>query len=359
MSGGHARLAGELEAVHPEHQPAVPPFRDLDLIDGAPEAPVVGLRPRQRLEGRIREPDSLGLPRGTRQVAGVGRSSTGRAARSSTVQRRHRHRWCSGRTHHECHQHHERPRRCARRSPSASDDTSPIGPDQVARREDGRLPHLSPGTRPVVDPWWTKLHGWTTQRLGPLARAVVDSNAYMTLATADPSGVPWASPCGSRRRLLGVLRGLARGSALTEHRGSTRDRDRDLRLHRARGCRAGCLPRGDRRPGGGGRPRPHDGDVLGAISGEGASRGPWATSAVTPLTGSTAPARRRSSSSANTTPASRSSSRYHSRTEPPHSGRCPSRASREDSIAHLTISPDSSPVSPNSSRMRSHVWIAG
>lgn len=30
--------------------------------------------------------------------------------------------------------------------------------------------------------------------LGAIARAIVDSNAYMTLATADETGRPWASP---------------------------------------------------------------------------------------------------------------------------------------------------------------------
>jgi uncharacterized protein YhbP (UPF0306 family) len=32
------------------------------------------------------------------------------------------------------------------------------------------------------------------QDLGALARNIVDSNAYMTLATADETGRPWASP---------------------------------------------------------------------------------------------------------------------------------------------------------------------
>jgi nitroimidazol reductase NimA-like FMN-containing flavoprotein (pyridoxamine 5'-phosphate oxidase superfamily) len=32
------------------------------------------------------------------------------------------------------------------------------------------------------------------QDLGALARSIVDSNRYMTLATADASGLPWASP---------------------------------------------------------------------------------------------------------------------------------------------------------------------
>jgi uncharacterized protein YhbP (UPF0306 family) len=39
--------------------------------------------------------------------------------------------------------------------------------------------------------------GETTDRkqdLGAVARTIVDSNAYMTLATADGSGQPWASP---------------------------------------------------------------------------------------------------------------------------------------------------------------------
>jgi hypothetical protein len=30
--------------------------------------------------------------------------------------------------------------------------------------------------------------------LGSVARAIIDSNLYMTLATADESGLPWASP---------------------------------------------------------------------------------------------------------------------------------------------------------------------
>ena len=250
MSGGHARLAGELlEAVHPEHQPAVPPFRDLDLIDGAPEAPVVGLRPRQRLEGRIREPDSLGLPRGTRQVAGVGRSSTGRAARSSTVQRRHRHRWCRR-------PHPSRvppaPRTtsgCARRSPSASDDTSPIGPDQVARREDGRLPMTVTGNparcRPLVDEaaWVDDATARTPRSRGGRLERLHDAGDRRPIRRALGFTV-WFATTRTRRS----YGSRARGSALTEHRGSTRDRDRDLRLHRARGCRAGRLPRGDRRP---------------------------------------------------------------------------------------------------------------
>jgi len=30
--------------------------------------------------------------------------------------------------------------------------------------------------------------------LGAIARSIVDSNRYMTLATADEHGMPWASP---------------------------------------------------------------------------------------------------------------------------------------------------------------------
>jgi nitroimidazol reductase NimA-like FMN-containing flavoprotein (pyridoxamine 5'-phosphate oxidase superfamily) len=30
--------------------------------------------------------------------------------------------------------------------------------------------------------------------LGAMARSIIDSNRYMTLATADESGLPWASP---------------------------------------------------------------------------------------------------------------------------------------------------------------------
>ena len=199
MSGADTLASrANLEAVHPEHQPAVPPFRDLDLIDGAPEAPVVGLRPRQRLEGRIREPDSLGLPRGTRQVAGVGRSSTGRArevvdrsasssaplvqaAAPSRVPPAPR--TTSG---------------CARRSPSASDDTSPIGPDQVACREDGRLPRLVTGNparcRPLVDEaaWVDDATARTPRSRGGRLERLHDAG------DRRPIRVPWASPCGSR-----------------------------------------------------------------------------------------------------------------------------------------------------------------
>jgi uncharacterized protein YhbP (UPF0306 family) len=32
------------------------------------------------------------------------------------------------------------------------------------------------------------------QDLGAIARAIIDSNRYMTIATADRTGVPWASP---------------------------------------------------------------------------------------------------------------------------------------------------------------------
>jgi hypothetical protein len=32
------------------------------------------------------------------------------------------------------------------------------------------------------------------QDLGALARSIIDSNRYMTLGTADGSGVPWVSP---------------------------------------------------------------------------------------------------------------------------------------------------------------------
>lgn len=32
------------------------------------------------------------------------------------------------------------------------------------------------------------------QDLGALARGIIDSNLYMTLATADEAGLPWASP---------------------------------------------------------------------------------------------------------------------------------------------------------------------
>ena len=31
------------------------------------------------------------------------------------------------------------------------------------------------------------------------ARAIIDANRYMTLSTADASGLPWAPPSGSRR----------------------------------------------------------------------------------------------------------------------------------------------------------------
>jgi len=34
----------------------------------------------------------------------------------------------------------------------------------------------------------------SVQDLGALARGIVDSNLYMTLATADEAGLPWASP---------------------------------------------------------------------------------------------------------------------------------------------------------------------
>lgn len=34
----------------------------------------------------------------------------------------------------------------------------------------------------------------TEQDLGALARSIVDTNRFMTLATADESGLPWASP---------------------------------------------------------------------------------------------------------------------------------------------------------------------
>lgn len=32
------------------------------------------------------------------------------------------------------------------------------------------------------------------QDLGSVARTIIDSNLYMTLATADGAGTPWASP---------------------------------------------------------------------------------------------------------------------------------------------------------------------
>jgi nitroimidazol reductase NimA-like FMN-containing flavoprotein (pyridoxamine 5'-phosphate oxidase superfamily) len=32
------------------------------------------------------------------------------------------------------------------------------------------------------------------QDLGAIARGIIDSNAYMTIATADEAGLPWASP---------------------------------------------------------------------------------------------------------------------------------------------------------------------
>ena len=34
----------------------------------------------------------------------------------------------------------------------------------------------------------------TEQDLGTIARSIVDTNRFMTLATADESGLPWASP---------------------------------------------------------------------------------------------------------------------------------------------------------------------
>jgi len=33
-----------------------------------------------------------------------------------------------------------------------------------------------------------------TQDLGALARAIIDANSYMTLGTADASGLPWVTP---------------------------------------------------------------------------------------------------------------------------------------------------------------------
>ena len=32
------------------------------------------------------------------------------------------------------------------------------------------------------------------QELGAMARAIIDSNRYMALGTADASGLPWVSP---------------------------------------------------------------------------------------------------------------------------------------------------------------------
>jgi len=55
-----------------------------------------------------------------------------------------------------------------------------------------------------------------------MARAIVDANSYMTLATADAGGLPWASPVwyapASYRELFWVSRPGARHSQNTEAR---------------------------------------------------------------------------------------------------------------------------------------------
>jgi nitroimidazol reductase NimA-like FMN-containing flavoprotein (pyridoxamine 5'-phosphate oxidase superfamily) len=62
----------------------------------------------------------------------------------------------------------------------------------------------------------------TEQDLGALARSIVDTNRFMTLATADESGLPWASPVwyapADYRELYWVSSPEARHSRNLAHR---------------------------------------------------------------------------------------------------------------------------------------------
>jgi hypothetical protein len=91
------------------------------------------------------------------------------------------------------------------------------------------------------------------KQLAAAAKAIVDSNRYMTLATADESGVPWASPVWfaavDYREFFWVSRPEARHSRNLAR--AAAGGDRDLRLAGARRRRAGrvrvCRRRGGRR----------------------------------------------------------------------------------------------------------------
>jgi hypothetical protein len=70
------------------------------------------------------------------------------------------------------------------------------------------------------------------QDLAARARAVVDANRYLTLATADEAGVPWATPVWyAAVDGRGVpLRVAPRGPAFAQRRRAPAGGDRDLRL---------------------------------------------------------------------------------------------------------------------------------
>ena len=76
-----------------------------------------------------------------------------------------------------------------------------------------------------------------TDALDSIARDVIDANRYMTLGTADESGLPWVLPGLVRAgRLPPVPLGLSSGGpALTQYRGAPHRQYRDLQLAGARG----------------------------------------------------------------------------------------------------------------------------
>jgi Pyridoxamine 5'-phosphate oxidase len=58
--------------------------------------------------------------------------------------------------------------------------------------------------KPNIGGWAGTTAGYPTvmsiEEHGAIARAILDGNEYMTLATVDPDGHPWATPvhCASR-----------------------------------------------------------------------------------------------------------------------------------------------------------------
>lgn len=79
--------------------------------------------------------------------------------------------------------------------------------------------------------------------LASIARTVIDTNSYMTLATADRAGLPWPSPVwyahsGYRGVLLGFL---PRRPALAQPRRTSPGGHRHLRLPRPGRDRASGL----------------------------------------------------------------------------------------------------------------------
>ena len=75
-----------------------------------------------------------------------------------------------------------------------------------------------------------------TQQLADVARAIIDANSYMTIGSADESGLPWVSPVWfapvDRREFFWVS--ASGRDALAQHRRAPAGEHRDLRLHASR-----------------------------------------------------------------------------------------------------------------------------